>query len=191
MKSHLSPDIIKEVLESATGDKFALRLRPQPARKDDVSWLLYLPMGEKSTGWIDQAYEVNGKVVLETPIFFDVHRRLELDYPAQRKRKALGQAIGKLDQQEVRTRFADVVPAIVSFFDELENVVEEVNAKHSTAMRIVNSSGSILVMTELAAYDAQDRELVHRNLKAIMEFDSRMSLWLKERYDAAYRLKAD
>ncbi len=181
---------IKDILESETKDKFLLEVEPKVGCETGTSWLLHLPLAENSIGWVDRVYEKADKVYFKTPILFDVYRRLEYDYPAQRRRKPLGQAIDNLDQKEVRMGFADVIPAIVSFFDELEKVVEDINARYSTRLKTVNSSGSILVMTELAEEDARDREVVLRNIGAIMEFDSRVSGWLRNVYDEVYRLKA-
>jgi len=171
-------EFVKRVLEEETGDSFVLKQQSELVHSNGTSWMAHLPPG-KSKGWIEQAYQKGDKVILQTPVFFDSLSRAQTDYPKQLHKKRLEKAIKEFQRKEVRSKYAEVVPNVATFFDVLEEAISETNKARSTKINIVNENGVVLAQVELSELEAASEESLRNTVKAIKQVDLQVSEWLQ------------
>ncbi len=75
---------VKQTLEQETGDNYVLRSGSQLIEDDGTLWFLHPTIDKKPRGRLSHAYQKGEVVTLETPVVYDVRKRLDFEY-----RKAL------------------------------------------------------------------------------------------------------
>src|SRR2546430_845109 len=115
---------IKRILEEATGNEYVLKTRAELVHPDNMDWYLHLPINV--AGYIDNAYEADGRLVFGSPILYEVYQDMEHSFSESRYvqlRERLGDDVGRLQDRNVREKYAKVIPRVVRFFDKVEEIL--------------------------------------------------------------------
>jgi hypothetical protein len=172
---------VKKILEKTTDGKYTLKTRNQLVHPDNIAWYLHLPVG--TAGHISQAYEVDDKLVLETPILYEVFQDTEHSFSESdhvRLRHRLGDDVGHLQDRDVREKYRKVLPQVVTLFDKVEEILSEINQERSTNLSLVNSKGSLTIKVQMGTREAEMDELVTKNVLALKKAIHLIANWQDE-----------
>ena len=173
---------VKKILESLTGESYMLKTRAELVNQDNLSWLVHIPLGKPS--YVRDAYEAGGKIVLESPILYEVYQDMEYRFSESkyvRLREKLGDDIDALLEEKVRERYREIIPHVVRFLDAAQAAVSKVNRERLTNLSLTNYRGSISLKAEMRALGFEANEpTIKRTILAIKETIVEIGKWQEE-----------
>ncbi len=173
---------VKRMLEELTGNKYILKTRAELIHRDDKAWYLHLPLD--TAGYIDHAYEADGKLIFESLILYEVFQDIEHSFSESKYvqlRERLGDDVGRLQDRSMRQRHAKMIPRVVRFFEKLEEVLSNVNQEDATNLTVLNHNGTIMLRVEVETREAErDESTVKRNILGMKKALRSIAQWQNE-----------
>lgn len=173
---------VKKILENLTGDEYILKTRAELVNPDNLSWYIHIPLGKPS--YVSHVYEAGGKIVLESPILYEVYQDMEYRFSESkyvRLREKLGNDVDGLLEEEVREKYKELMPHVVRFLNQAQVIVSKVNRELPTNLTLTNYRGSITLKAEMKALGFEANEpTIKRSVLAIKEAIVQIGKWQDE-----------
>jgi hypothetical protein len=173
---------VKKILESLTGESYMLKTRAELVNPDNLSWLVHIPLGKPS--YVRDAYEAGGRIVLESPILYEVYQDMEYRFSESkyvRLREKLGDDVDALLEEKVREKYKAIMPHVVRFLDVAQATVSKVNRERLTNLSLTNYRGSITLKAEMKVLGSEaDEPAIKRGFLAIKEAIVEIGKWQDE-----------
>jgi hypothetical protein len=150
---------VKRILENLTGDEYVLKTRAELVNPDNMSWYVHIPLGRPS--YVSHVYEAGGKIVFESPILYEVYQDMEYRFSESkyvRLREKLGGDVDGLLEKKVREKYKELMPQVVRFLDQAQEIVSKVNQQNTANLSLNNDHGSITLAADTKALGIEANE---------------------------------